>query len=44
MRLDGDAVLVGPNRALTDDDRAAIRRYRDELRALVAYCERVVVS
>lgn len=41
VRLDGDAVLVGPNRALSDEDRQAIRRYRDELRALVAHCERV---
>lgn len=40
IRLDADgAVLIGPQRHLTDADREAIRRYRDELRALIRYCE-----
>jgi hypothetical protein len=35
------ALFVGPRLALTDDDAAAIRQHRDELIALVAYCEAV---
>jgi len=33
------ALLVSPRSRLTPDDDQAIRTYRDELKALVAYCE-----
>jgi hypothetical protein len=36
-----DAVLVGPQRHLTEQDKANIRQHRDALRDLVSYCERV---
>jgi hypothetical protein len=40
IRLDGDGgLLVGPRRSLSEADRAAIRRHRDELIALVRYVE-----
>lgn len=41
VRLDGDGLLVGPRGKLTDADRAGIRQHRDDLRQLVADCERV---
>jgi hypothetical protein len=41
LRPDGDALVVSPREHLTDDDRAAIRQHRDELLALVRYCEAI---
>jgi hypothetical protein len=41
VRRDGDGLAVGPRDHLTDDDRHAIRQHRDELLALVKYCEDV---
>lgn len=35
------ALFVGPRSAMTDADGAAIRRHRDELLALVGYCEAI---
>ena len=37
--LDGDGLAVGPRELLTDADRAAIRRWRDDLRMVVEHCE-----
>jgi hypothetical protein len=37
MRIDGDVLVVGPRDRLTEDDRAAIRHWRDHLRAIAAY-------
>jgi hypothetical protein len=43
IRLDDDGgLLVGPRTRLTNADRAAIRQHRDELVALVRYCDEVV--
>jgi hypothetical protein len=42
IRLAADGrILVGPNTHLDDHDRANIVRHRDELVALVRYCETV---
>jgi len=41
VRRDGDDLVVGPRQHLTDADRAAIRRHRDHLLALVTYCDEV---
>ena len=38
LRVDADGwLIVSPGELLTDDDRAAIRQYRDELKAIVNY-------
>jgi len=37
----GDRLHVQPSSALSDQDRLEIRHYRDELVALVRYCEAV---
>lgn len=39
---DGSGLLVGPPRRLTDADRSAIRRHRDQLIRLVRDCDEVV--
>jgi hypothetical protein len=41
LLVDGDGLIVGPSRLLTDRDRQSIRRWRDDIRAVVAYCERM---
>jgi hypothetical protein len=41
VRLEDDKVSVAPGRALTDDERAAIRRWKLHLMALVEHCERL---
>jgi hypothetical protein len=43
LESDGDDVLsVGPGDRLTDADRAAIRRWKPHLLALVRYCSDTV--
>ena len=42
--LDGDTLCVRPVSALTAADDDAINEHRDELRALVAYCDTVSPS
>lgn len=37
---DDGALLVSPRDAITDEDRAVIRRWKLHLAALVAYCDR----
>lgn len=37
LELDGDGLMIGPRDLLTEDDRVQIRRWRDHLRALIAY-------
>ena len=37
----GDRLRVQPSARLTDEDVAAVRRYRDELLRLVVNCERM---
>jgi hypothetical protein len=39
LRDDGEHLLVGPPEKLTDDDGVRIRRWRDHLRAIVAYVD-----
>jgi hypothetical protein len=39
IAADGVGLLVGPRAYLTNEDRAAIKQYRDELVALVRYVE-----
>jgi hypothetical protein len=41
--LTSDADVTGPLDRLTDDDRAAVARWKPELRAIVAYCAQVEV-
>jgi len=36
---DGEHLRVGPVEKLTDDDRVRIRRWRDQVRAIVAYVD-----
>ena len=38
--IEGDGLSVGPRELLTDGDRAVLRRWRDAIRAVVAYCDR----
>jgi hypothetical protein len=40
IRVDGDGLAIGPRERLTDEDRALIRRWRDDLLAVVVHCER----
>ena len=40
VRGDGPNLLVGPGRALTNADRAAVREHKQALLALLAYGER----
>jgi hypothetical protein len=40
LRVDADQLFAGPRAVLTDDDRQAIRRWRDDLIRLVAYCDK----
>jgi len=35
--IEGDRLLVGPGDRLTDDDRVAIKRHRDELLLIASY-------
>jgi hypothetical protein len=37
LRLDGDVLVVGPKHLLRDDDRAAIRMWSTDLKAVVGY-------
>ena len=39
---DDGTLLVSPKARLTDDDYSTIRRHRDDLSALVAYCDEVM--
>lgn len=41
LRVEGDELTVGPRNLLTDSDRGALRRWRDEIRAVVQHCERL---
>lgn len=41
IRSDGDGLAVGPRDLLSDADRDLIRQHRDDLCALVRYCEAV---
>lgn len=41
VSADADGLLVAPRSQLTDEDDRGIRRYRDELLALVRYCESI---
>jgi hypothetical protein len=39
LRLDGDQLFAGPRDRLTDDDRVAIRRWREHLKAVISHCD-----
>ena len=39
VKVDAGSLLVGPRALITDAERGQIREHRDELLALVAYCE-----
>jgi hypothetical protein len=41
LTQDGEALMVAPRSRLNTEDDAAIRQHRDELLALVRYCEDV---
>ena len=41
VKRDAGDLLVGPRGLVTDDEREQIRAHRQELLALVAYCETV---
>jgi hypothetical protein len=40
LAIEGPHLVVSPSSRITDSDRAQIRRWRDELFAVVAYLER----
>jgi hypothetical protein len=40
IKVDGDGLAVGPRERLTNEDRALIRRWRDDLLAAVVHCDR----
>jgi len=42
LRFDGKALLVGPGRLLTDDDRRGIAQWRPHLIALATYDSKLV--
>jgi len=45
LAVDGeDLVVEGPQGLLTEDDRAAIRRWRGHLKAIASYCVPEVVE
>ncbi len=37
FRLDGDEIVVSPRELMTDDDRAALRRWKTDVRAILDY-------
>ena len=41
LEIEGDYLSVGPKELLTDEDRSLIRRYRDDLVAILKHCETV---
>jgi len=40
FRVEDDQLFAGPRETLTDTDRSLIREWRDDVKAIVAYCER----
>ena len=41
LLTDGHGILLGPKALITDDDRQAVRRWRQHLRAIASYSESV---
>jgi hypothetical protein len=39
LRLDGDGIIATPRTALTDADRATVKRWRAHVVALLQYCQ-----
>jgi hypothetical protein len=39
LRLDGDGIVATPRTSLTDADRAAVKRWRGHVVALLQYCQ-----
>jgi cation transport ATPase len=44
VEVDGDDLLVGPREWLTDDDRAALRRWKRDVRTIADYATTATVN